>query len=391
MKKLFVNLITIISLVCLSTLVGCQDHQHSYSNEWSTSATEHWHACLGCEEKKDVATHDGAICSICGHNDGTIATWSGNSSQNLPEIVENVLTLTTPEELASFSQEVNNGTDYKGVTVVLANDVNLNNLLWTPIGNSTNKFKGTFDGNNKTIYNLTAGAVGQSNVGLFGFTTDGEIKNLSIINATIVGRLNVGVVAGTPYTAKYNNISVKGLVKVDGLAYVGGVFGKNVYANVSNITVDVLDGSYVKGHSIEYSESQQKDVAYRTYVGGVIGFMGEGGHTVSNVTSNIDVLGSTIDVGGITGIAHYGNNFVNCSSSGDVTIYLGDAQDQLEIGGIAGVWHNGGANVTLENCSFTGNLSVTFADGTTYNGEYANNNLCGVAYASTGSGQLIIK
>ncbi len=391
MKKFLVNLFMIISLVCLSTLVGCQQHEHSYNNNWSKDATHHWHACLGCGEKKDVATHNGAICSICDHNDGTIAMWSGNTSQNLPEIVENVLTITTPEELASFSQAVNNGTDYKGITVALANDINLNNISWTPIGNSTNKFKGMFDGNDKTIYNLTAGAVGQSDVGLFGFTTDGEIKNLTIINATIVGRLNVGVVAGTPYTAKYNNISVKGLVKVDGLAYVGGVFGKNVYANVSNITVDVLEGSYVKAHSIEYSESKGKDVAYRTYVGGVIGFMGEGGHTVSNVTSNIDVFGSTLDVGGITGIAHYGNSFINCSSSGNVTLYLGDAQEQLEIGGIAGVWNNGGADVTLENCSYTGTLTLTYADGTTFDGEFANNNLCGVAYDSTGNGQLIIK
>ncbi len=397
MKKLLVGLITILSIVFTTCLTGCNQqeteppHVHDWNNEWSADANGHWHNCLGCDEKKDENSHNGAICIICGYNDGTIATWSGTSSENLPEIVENVLTINTAEELSCFASSVNNGTDYKGQTVVLANDINLDNKAWIPIGNSTNKFKGTFDGNNKTIYNLTSGVLGQSNVGLFGFTTDGEIKNLTIINATIVGRLNVGVVSGTPYTSKYTNITVKGLVKVDGLAYVGGVLGKNVYANVTNVIVDVLKGSYVKAHSIEYSESQNKDVAYRTYVGGVIGFMGEGSHIVSNVTSNIDVYGSTLDVGGITGIAHYGNSFINCSSSGNVHLYLGDIENQLEIGGIAGVWHNGGDNVVLENCTYTGNLTITYADETSYTGEFANNKLCGVAYNPTGNGLLIVR
>ncbi len=391
MKKLLLNLIMILSVVCATCLAGCNQeepkppHQHAWNSEFTSDANGHWYACSSCDEKKDLNSHDGAICILCGYNDGTIATWSGTTSENLPEIVENVLTIATAEELANFSASVNAGTDYKGVTVTLANDINLDNKAWTPIGNSTNKYKGTFDGNNKTIYNLTAGATNQSNVGLFGFTTDGEIKNINVINATITGRLNVGVVSGTPYTSKYTNITVKGLIKVDGLAYVGGVLGKNAYANVTNIKVDVLEGSYVKAHSIE------GDVAYRTYVGGVIGFMGEGNHVVSNVTSNIDVYGSTIDVGGITGIAHYGNSFVNCSSSGNVSIYLGDQEEPIEIGGIAGVWNNDGNDVIFENCSFTGNLSLTFADGTNYDGAFAYEGLCGVAYSSTGNGQLIIR
>ena len=391
MKKLLLNLIIILSVVCVTCFTGCkekpqpQPHQHCWNNELSSDENGHWYACIGCNEKNGFNVHDGAICINCGYNDGTITTWSGTQSQNLPEIVENVLTITTAEELANFSASVNAGTDYKGVTVTLANDINLDNKAWTPIGNSTNKFKGTFDGNNKTIYNLTAGATNQSNVGLFGFTTDGEIKNLTVINATITGRLAVGVVAGTPYTSKYTNITVKGLVKVEGLAYVGGVLGRNLYANATNITVDVLEGSYVKAHSIE------NETAYRTYVGGVIGFMGEGNHTVSNVTSNINVYGSTLDVGGITGIAHYGNSFINCSVNANVSIYSGDQEDPLEIGGIAGVWHNGGTDVIFENCSYNGNLYITYADGSSFEGSFANNRLCGVAYSASGNGQLIIR
>jgi hypothetical protein len=435
MKKLLVGLITILGIVCSIAFVGCGEHVHSWSEQWAKDASGHWKTCFGCEEIKDKAEHDGelcsicgyqsehvhqwqedwsknetehfiacstcsetknnqshngAICLICGYDDGTIATWSGNASENVPENVDNVITISTAEELSALAVSVNASTSYQGVTIVLANDINLDNKDWTPIGNSSNKFSGVFDGNNKTIYNLKAGEVGKSDIGLFGFTTNGEIKNLTVANATITGRLNVGVVAGTPYTSKYTNITVKGLVKVEGLSYVGGVLGKNAYANLTDITVNVLEGSYVKAHSIEYSTKYEKEVAYRTYVGGVVGFMGEGNHVVKNVVSNINVLGSTQDVGGIAGIAHYGNSFINCSSSGNVSIYLGDVEDPKEIGGIAGVWHNE-QDVVLENCSFTGTLNITYADGTVYDGEFANGGLCGVAYSSSGEGELIIR
>ena len=312
-------------------------------------------------------------------------TWDG-SVGTLPTAEDNVYVIQTAEQLAAVASVVNDGTNtFKGKTVKLVKNIDLANKDWEPIGNSTNKFQGTFDGDGKTIANLKVVKEGISNVGLFGYTIDGEIKNVRVFNATVKGRLAVGVIAGCPYTSKYTNITVNGLVKVDGMAYVGGVVGRNAYANLTNITVNVVSGSYVNANSVE------DGTAYRTYVGGVVGFMGEGSHVVSNVTSNIEVKGSTIDVGGIAGIAHYGNSFINCSSSANVTIYNGDSEEQLEIGGIAGVWHNeNNTTVTLTNCSYTGTLKVSYADGTTYSGQFANSNLCGVAYKANGTGVLTI-
>ena len=271
-----------------------------------------------------------------------------------PTVIEGLGTQENPflindlEELKLFATTVNKGITYSGKVVKLANDIDLGNMEWIPIGNSTHTFQGTFDGDNHTISNLMVTGY-KSNVGLFGFTTNGEVKNLTVNNANVSGRLNVGVVAGTPYTSKYTDINVTGHVEVNGMAYVGGVGGKNAYADWTDITVDVDDTSYVNANSVE------NGTAYRTYVGGVIGFMGEGGHKFENITSNIDVKGSTCDVGGITGIAHYGNKFINCSSSGD--IYMEDAAEN-EIGGISGVWHNGGSPVLMENCSFTGKTYI---------------------------------
>ncbi len=278
-----------------------------------------------------------------------------------------------------LAEQVNGGNTFSQKVVKLSADLDLNNEEWTPIGNSTYSFQGTFDGQNHKVANLAINAVGKSNIGLFGFTTNGEINNLVVENAKVVGRLNVGVVAGTPYTSKFNNITVQGHVEVDGMAYVGGVGGKNAYANWTNITVNVDETSYVNANSVE------NGVAYRTYVGGVCGFNGEGGHSFTNITSNIDVKGSTIDVGGLFGIAHYGNKFENCSCSGDVEIYAAEeAVDAQEIGGIAGVWHNeDGQTVTMTNCTFTGKLKANIADVDFYYG-----GLVGKPYSETGTGIL---
>ena len=257
-------------------------------------------------------------------------------------------------ELKAFRDSVNAGNSYSGKTIVLTADIDLGNEEWTPIGNSSKKFSGHFDGQNHTISNLKITTPSSSNVGFFGFTTNGSVKNLTIKNADVEGYLNVGAVAGTPYTSKYSNITLTGKVTVDGSAYVGGMFGKNLYANAENLTINASSGSYVR------ADSNIGGTNYRTYVGGVVGFIGEGNHGLTNVSSNIDVYGSVCDIGGITGIAHYGNQFKNITCTGDVTVEPADGtalEDFNEVGGIAGTWYNNTSNpASFEDCSFSGEL-----------------------------------
>ena len=289
-------------------------------------------------------------------------------------------TLPAEEETQVKSGTTSTADSFAGKTFVLTKDVNLDGNEWTPVGTSANPFKGTFDGNGYTIHNLVVNGEGKSNQGLFGYTKEGEIKNVTVENAKVSGRLNVAVVAGQPYTSKYTNITVKGHVEVNGMAYIGGVGGKNAYADWTNITVNVDENSYVKAHSIE------NGTTYRTYVGGVVGFNGEGGHKFSRITSNINVQGSTCDVGGLFGIAHYNNKFENCVCTGNVEIYAAEDADEAEqIGGIAGVWHNeNGTNVTFTNCSFKGNVTTNVKRGTVWY-----NNLVGKPYGD-GTGTLAI-
>ena len=309
------------------------------------------------------------------------------------EIESGDFNVSSAEGLAYIAEQVNEkgNTDIATGDIVLNGDIDLATITtfatrsasnWTPIGTPENPFKGTFDGQGCTIKNLVIDGGSNSNIGFFGYTTNGEIKNVTFENAKVSGRLNVGVVAGTPYTSKYTNITVKGHVEVNGMAYVGAVGGKNAYADWTDITVNVDETSYVNANSVE------NGTAYRTYVGGVCGFNGEGDHKFKNITSNINVKGSTCDVGGLFGIAHYGNQFENCVCTGKVEIYnASEEAEAQEIGGIAGVWHPGGADVVMTNCSFTGELKAnnSYAIHT-----YKFGNLVCAAYNSTGKGKLII-
>ena len=312
------------------------------------------------------------------------------------------VTINTPAQLAGLAAIVN-GTATSGVTtfaaentvtkiqdsfagktVALGSDIDLNGMPWTPIGIG-NGFKGTFDGNGHTVSNLVITG-NKSYVGLFANTYEGEIKNLTVENAKVSGRLGVGVVAGNPYTSKFTNITVKGHIEVNGFAYVGGVGGRNAYANWENITVDADAASYVKAVSTEYDPTnanadENGNVSYRTYVGGVVGFNGEGSHTFTNITSNIDVIGDVCDIGGVFGIAHYYNKLENITCTGDVSS-TGKAD---ELGGIVGVWNNeNGTTVTMYNCSFEGTVSDV-------NGSVSGCDIVGGKYSASGTGTLIMR
>ena len=103
--------------------------------------------------------------------------------------------------------EVNvNGNSFAGETVKLANDIDLQNAAWTPVGQpGATQFQGTFDGNGKTIYNLNIDATAQTGAnyssGLFGWLNAAKVKNVTVKGATVKGNHNVGVIAGYLETA----------------------------------------------------------------------------------------------------------------------------------------------------------------------------------------------
>ena len=117
---------------------------------------------------------------------------------------ENIIKISNVAELMGFAQKVNSGESYKGKTVVLTKDIDLNNVAWTPIGrigvsstDFTYAFKGTFDGQGHTISNLNVANTGWA--GLFGIAHTATISNLKIKGATITSNRMAGAIVGQLY------------------------------------------------------------------------------------------------------------------------------------------------------------------------------------------------
>ena len=162
----------------------------------------------------------------CGKEQEKIETWDG-TIKDVSEAIDGVITIETAEELAGVAKSVNEGNKYTGYTIKLAVDMDLANKEWTPIGYGFSNyvgeiekgavFDGTFDGNNKTIYNLkitqfNKGGQGDDNastgVGFIG-QNSGEIKNLTIDGANVIGNHYVGIISGFNLNSIITNCHVK--------------------------------------------------------------------------------------------------------------------------------------------------------------------------------------
>lgn len=165
--------------------------------------------------------------------------------------------ISTAGELLYFAQQVNvQKNDFAGKTVYLTNDIDMAGIKWNPIGQTEQtEFKGTFDGQNHTISNLTVdnSALGYENTasaGLFGWIENHNsasptvIKNLTIDGANIVaGKFAGGIVGYTSANVTIENCTVTNST-ISG-SRVGGIDGyKNSDEIIKNCTVEnvVLDG-----------------------------------------------------------------------------------------------------------------------------------------------------
>jgi hypothetical protein len=66
--------------VCQYIIAPALNHTHNYSSAWSSNASEHWHDCSGCSEKKDTAPHTfdndcDTECNTCGYTRVTTHTY----------------------------------------------------------------------------------------------------------------------------------------------------------------------------------------------------------------------------------------------------------------------------------------------------------------------------
>ena len=105
----------------------------------------------------------------------------------------------------------------------LAKDIDLSSGNFTPLGDGSNSFDGTFDGGGFTISNLTIDLSASNNIGLFG-SNSGIIKDFTLENVGITGNENVGGLVGVN-DGTIDNVTSFGMVV--GNTDVGGFIGNN--------------------------------------------------------------------------------------------------------------------------------------------------------------------
>lgn len=313
----------------------------------------------------------------------------GTGTSNDPYQIENA------EQL----QAVN---DFLTSHFILTEDIDLEDVVWNPIGS----FTGVFDGNGHSVNNLRI-ENGNSGNGLFTrMNTPGVIKNLTIkdaeiiagnwsgilcgtngnweiqggdiinctiINSSIEGGENVGAISGVG-GGNFDGCRVFN-VKVEGTNYVGGISGDNEKGGYFKNNVfygDVTSAGYAAGICAFYNGASRYDVAFENNV--VYGNISSSTGTVGGIlaTPNWNSENAHIEncavfatcsgqcVGSIGGNALRGR-VQNCYATGDVKATGLWAHDQWQDswnGGICAVNFNG----PIMDCYFSGTISTSAED-----------------------------
>ena len=273
-----------------------------------------------------------------------------------------------------------------------------------PIGNSSTKFSGTFDGKNHTISNLKTS--GQYS-GLFGYVNGATIQNLTVNVANNAGATSAGGLVGAVNgTTTIRNCTVNGTIsgthQVGGfVGFAQGVYQDNTLVLPCNLTIEGCINNATVTTTSQASDNN------RTSAGGFVGYVNAGA-TVT-ITSYTDENGQTKKstnngkisttssadnkgVGGFVGYSYGKITLTDCVNEKNATItgkervgglvgYIGkaDSDSQKEmvisgcenkaavmsnstndvygIGGIVG--YNSGHKVAITNCINSGAITGT--------------------------------
>ncbi|MBQ8558584.1 MAG: leucine-rich repeat protein [Tyzzerella sp.] len=240
------------------------------------------------------------------------APWTGSVDTSWYNTADTEFVLTSAEELAGLAQLVNNSTDtFKGKTVKLGADIDLNDIPWTPIGNSSNgwnsKFNGTFNGTGYTISNLYI--TGEKGLGLFGYVGNAaHIEGVTIDGAYVSGYDYVGAVMGTGYLAAnclQNNVVKNATIiatpylMADGVTYDGG-------AKAGAVAGYAINGAITGNKAINCSITAYRDL------GGIVGMAAGENRSIKVSDNSVDGITLTY-----LSVSNYADNKEN-ENMGDV-------------------------------------------------------------------------
>lgn len=267
------------------------------------------------------------LCSLT----ATFAQFSGSGSgtENDPYLIFYADQLT----------QVRNFLGKSGVYFKLMSDIDLADWIeenspnqgWQPIGVSSSKFQGIFDGNNHTISNLNINRPSADGIGLFGYANGATFKNIVIDETTITGNGDVGAVCGNASSSTFSNCKVTATINAKGNT-VGGIAGSasGTFNNnkVTNTTINGIDN-----------------------VGGIVGYTQNSTFTSNDVSATIEGKNS---IGGILGYSNshcsLDNNIAKCSIVGNDNVggLIGQSFDNA--------WER--VVLSLKNVLFMGQLKL---------------------------------
>ena len=249
-------------------------------------------------------------------------------------------TVHTAAGLKGFAALVNSATSNDAVlklNCTLTADIDLSLLPkddtgsnWTPIGNFSKPYQGTFDGSGHTVSGLVINRPSTSYQGFFGrigrSDSPATVKNLTV-EGTVTGGKTTGGIVGCSYSSTITNCTNKGSVK--GTSETGGVAGYN--NNSSTITNCTNKGSVTgtdnrTGGVAGYNSNSSTITACTNtgsvtgtgnYTGGVVG-ENDSSSTITACYSTGSVTGKNIHIGGVAG-RNYSSTITACYSTGSVT------------------------------------------------------------------------
>ena len=248
-------------------------------------------------------------------------------------------------------------------------------ISWTPIGSK--QYQGTFDGNGKTIRNLFISSTSDE-IGFFGYAADCRIKNITFDNAKVKGNDNcsTGILAGCAGSCVIENIKTTGNCSVEGKYETGGIAGR-ANGNISNCENHaIVKGLHSVGgivgicfdseNSITSCANYGEITGTEDFVGGIIGYFGEG--SLQNSANNGNITGDArvgnligyaniCNINNVLGIGNITANYADCN--GLIVGYIADASSSAS--GILA--YNSSAKMTIDGTELTGDAVVAIGSG----------------------------
>ncbi|HRZ28697.1 MAG TPA: GLUG motif-containing protein [Spirochaetota bacterium] len=194
---------------------------------------------------------------------------------------------------------------------------------WSPIGNGSDPFTGSFNGNNHVVKNMYINTPGVSHRGFFGYTAGAFICNLGLETVNVTGGDDTGSLAGWSDSSSIIDCFAAGSVSGD--YSTGGLVGFSIDSDVRRCYASAV----VAGGA--------------NCTGGLIG-----GNYSSDLTDcyAIGPVGGRAYTGGLVGWNGYASVFTSCYAAGTVTASIATAYK----GGLVGYDYDG--STTYGSCFY---------------------------------------